>query len=286
MKQAYIPVEVAKLSDRQISRILNGHPVRVKHGGNHTLHLSSEQHKKLMRAHKKGSAITLVFDPFQMQEHDHIRGAGFGKLGKLVKSASNNLVKSAKNELKQHIPKAKELALKRATEAIEKFAEKTEDKLQGHGFKNLMKGASNHLVKHAKRELKQHIPKAKELALRHATQAIERYGGLAEDRLQGQGVGRFFKGVKKGFKKVGQALKPVGRVLKPIAQEFGEQLLEHGKQALLTGAMGALGGMGVKHHKRVSGRGRPRKRKSGGALMPAGYSGSGFAGIKWEDSEE
>jgi hypothetical protein len=99
-------------------------------------------------------------------------------------------------------------------------------------------------------------------------------------------VGRFFKGVKKGFKKVGRALAPVGRVLKPIAQEFGEQLLEHGKQALLTGAMGALGGMGVKHHKRVSGRGRPRKRKSGGALMPAGYSGSGFQGIDWGDSEE
>ena len=45
MKQAYTPVEVAKLSDRQLSRILNGHPVRVKHGSNQTLHLSSEQHK-------------------------------------------------------------------------------------------------------------------------------------------------------------------------------------------------------------------------------------------------
>ena len=277
MKQAYTPVEVGQLSDRQISRILNGHPVRVKHGSNHTLHLSSEQHKKLMKAHKKGSAITLIFDPYQIDSHQHIRGAGFGKLGKLVKSASNNLVKSAKNELQQHIPKAKELALKRATEAIEKFGGLAEDKLQGHGFKNLMKGASNHLVKHAKKEGLKHLPRAKELALRHATQVIERYGGLAEDRLQGQGVGRFFKGVKKGFKKVGKALKPVGKVLKPIAQEFGKALLEQGKEALIQGAMGAMTGMSVK---------RRRKRKSGGALMPAGYSGSGFAGIDWGDSEE
>ena len=137
-----------------------------------------------------------------------------------------------------------------------------------------MKGASNHLVKHAKKEGLKHLPRAKELALKRATEAIEKYACVAEDKLQGQGVGRFFKGVKKGFKKVGHALKPVGRVLKPIAQEFGEQLLEHGKQALLTGAMGALGGMGVK---------RKRKRKSGGALMPAG---SGFKGIDWGDSEE
>ena len=47
-----------------------------------------------------------------------------------------------------------------------------------------------------------------------------------------------------------------------------------GEQALITGARG---GMGLKH-KRVSGRGRPRRRKSGGALMPAG---SGFSGIDW-----
>ena len=277
MKHAYTPAEVGQLSDRQISRILNGHPVRVKHGSNHTLHLSSEQHKKLMKAHKKGSAITLIFDPYQIDSHQHIRGAGFGKLGKLVKSASNNLVKSAKNELKQHIPKAKELLLKQATEAIEKYAEKTEDKLQGHGFKNLMKGASNHLVNHAKKEGLKHLPRAKELALRHATQVIERYGGLAEDRLQGQGVGRFFKRAKRGIKKIGHVLAPVGKVLKPIAQEFGKALLEQGKEALIQGAMGAMTGMSVK---------RRRKRKSGGALMPAGYSGSGFSGIKWQDSEE
>ena len=122
--------------------------------------------------------------------------------------------------------------------------------------------------------------------LKHATEAIEKYAGVAEDKMQGQGVGRFFKGVKKGFKKVGKVLKPVGKVLEPIAKDFGNALLEQGKTALLTGAMAAMGGMGMKHRKRVSGRGRPRKRKSGGALMPAGYSGSGFKGIDWGDSEE
>ena len=172
------------------------------------------------------------------------------------------------------------MALKRATEAIEKFGGLAEDKLQGHGFKNLMKGAANHLVKHAKKEGLKQLPRAKELALRHATQVIERYAGKAEDKLQGQGVGRFFKGVKKGFKKVGKVLKPVGQVLKPIAQEFGKALLEQGKEALIQGAMGAMTGIGVK---------RRRKRKAGsGSLMPAGsgLGGTRFSGIDWGDSEE
>ena len=54
-----------------------------------------------MKAHKKGSAITLIFDPYQIDSHQHIRCSGFGKLGKLVKSASNNLVNSAKDELNE-----------------------------------------------------------------------------------------------------------------------------------------------------------------------------------------
>jgi hypothetical protein len=283
MKQSYTPVEVAKLSDRQVIRILNGHPVRVKHGGHHQMHLSSEQHKKLMRAHKKGSAITLILDPFQIEGHQHLRGAGFGKM---LKGASKHLVKHAKKELKHHLPKAKEFALKHAHDAIEKYADEAEDKLQGDGFKSLMKGASKHLVKHAKKEAMKHLPKAKEFALKHAHEAIEKYADEAENHLQeGQGIGRFFKKAKKGLKSVGHALAPIGRAVAPIAKEFGKQLLNQGiqmgEQALLTGAMGGLG----VHHRRAHYKkaGRPRKDKRGsGALMPAG---SGFAGIKWEDSD-
>jgi len=70
----YIPTALAKLSVAQISRLLNGHGVRVKHGDHHQVELSQEQTKKLHRAHAKGSATTLVLDPFQIAQHQHLRG--------------------------------------------------------------------------------------------------------------------------------------------------------------------------------------------------------------------
>jgi|GEM_PF-4028677 len=68
----YHPTGIQKLSHNQILKLLRGHRVRVKHGSHHNVHLSKEQHKKLMAAHKKGAGITLQFDPFQQQMEDHI----------------------------------------------------------------------------------------------------------------------------------------------------------------------------------------------------------------------
>ena len=96
MKHNYTPVGLEQLSERQTSRLLNGHAVRVKHGSKHKVFLSTEQHKKLMKAHKKGSAVNLVFDPYQMEGHSHLRGAGFGKM---LKGASKHLVKYAKRKV-------------------------------------------------------------------------------------------------------------------------------------------------------------------------------------------
>lgn len=73
----YHPVEIEKLSKSQISKLLNGHPVRVKHGKGHHIEVSGEQHKKLHKAHLKGSGCNLTFDPFQMHRHQHLRGEGF-----------------------------------------------------------------------------------------------------------------------------------------------------------------------------------------------------------------
>ena len=69
----YSLASLDELSKAQISRLLNGHGVRVKHGTHNKVHLSKEQHKKLSRAHLKGSAITLRLDPFQMQHHQYLR---------------------------------------------------------------------------------------------------------------------------------------------------------------------------------------------------------------------
>jgi len=74
----YHKVKIGQLSNTQISRLLNGHGVRVSNGSNHEIELSKEQLKKYMKAHEKGKAITLTMDPFQMQNHQFLRGSGSG----------------------------------------------------------------------------------------------------------------------------------------------------------------------------------------------------------------
>ncbi len=70
---------IGKLSSAQISKLLNGHAVRVKHGNHHEVHLSVEQSKKVHKAHTKGKAAQIRFDPYQMQNHQHLRGKGSAK---------------------------------------------------------------------------------------------------------------------------------------------------------------------------------------------------------------
>lgn len=74
----YHEIGIQHLSPTQISRILNGHAVRVKHGSGHKIHVSKEQHKKIMSAHRKGSAVNLTMDPFQISQHQHLRGHTHG----------------------------------------------------------------------------------------------------------------------------------------------------------------------------------------------------------------
>ena len=52
----YHKVKVGNLSNPQISRLLNGHGVRVSDGSNHEIELSKEQLKKFMKAREKGKA--------------------------------------------------------------------------------------------------------------------------------------------------------------------------------------------------------------------------------------
>ena len=74
----YHKIKVGQLSNTQISRLLNGHGVRVSDGSNHEIELSKEQLKKFLKAREKGKAITLNLDPFQMQAHQYLRGSGSG----------------------------------------------------------------------------------------------------------------------------------------------------------------------------------------------------------------
>jgi hypothetical protein len=72
----YHKVGIQKLSPTQISKLLNGHKIRVKHGQGLEIHASQEQHKKIMNAHKKGKAHTMQFDPYQIAQHQHLRKGG------------------------------------------------------------------------------------------------------------------------------------------------------------------------------------------------------------------
>lgn len=77
----YYEVGIQKLSENQLSKLRNGHPVRVKLGDHHKICLSVQQLKKLNKASKKGSASTVSFDPYQLEAH------GSGVLGDIGRKA-------------------------------------------------------------------------------------------------------------------------------------------------------------------------------------------------------
>ena len=77
----YQTVGIAKLSENQLNRLRNGHLVRIKLGTSHKIALNIQQLKKLHSASKKGSALTVSFDPYQKEAH------GSGLLGDIAKKA-------------------------------------------------------------------------------------------------------------------------------------------------------------------------------------------------------
>ena len=82
----YHPASIAPLSASQISKALKGLPVRVSVGNQHDVELSAQQFKNLSKASKKGKASTITLDPFQIQNHMHLLGAG-----KLKKSTNSKI---------------------------------------------------------------------------------------------------------------------------------------------------------------------------------------------------
>ena len=67
---------IDKLSPNQLSKLLKGESVRIKSGTHHKVHLSVEQSKKHHKAHLKGKAVQIRFDPYQIANHAHLRGRG------------------------------------------------------------------------------------------------------------------------------------------------------------------------------------------------------------------
>ena len=93
----YHKASIAPLSSTQISKILNGHSVRISAGNGHDIELSKEQLKKFARAQKTGKGMTLTMDPFQMQNHQHLRGSG--NLKKTAKGSAKRLIVAGTDRL-------------------------------------------------------------------------------------------------------------------------------------------------------------------------------------------
>ena len=74
----YHKISIGKLSHAQLLKLMRGHRIRVKHGSGHEIHVSEEQHKKIMCAHRRGAGTTIQFDPYQMDMHKGHHGHGEG----------------------------------------------------------------------------------------------------------------------------------------------------------------------------------------------------------------
>ena len=118
----YHSTGVQKLSQSQMSKLRNGHPVRIKQGSGNSLHLTDPQIKKLAQAHKKGAAYTITFHPEQAEKH----GSGFfGDIASRAKQFAISTVKKNRDLINPIIGRARSYA----KSGIQKLADKANEKV-------------------------------------------------------------------------------------------------------------------------------------------------------------
>jgi hypothetical protein len=234
----YHPVPISELSPRQVSRLLNGHPVSVKPNpsGKHVIHASLEQVKKMRNAYKKGSGVRVMLDPYQQSHH---RGAGF--LGNMMKA----VLPMAKNLVKETIlPQAQKFVMSKAQDLVPSLLEKGASKLQSSKLGKYIPESVLDLAKE----------KGSELALSGLEKGLEKASDLAKAKI-GSGLKR---------KKLTQKeLMLVEHMKAKRGRGFLNDLL--GNIPLLGPILQNLDnsiGSGLK---------KRRRPKRGRALMPAGY---------------
>ena len=241
----YHPVNIEQLSKSQISRLLNGHSVRVKHGNKHTVHLSKEQHKKHIKAHAKGSGFNLSFDPYQMHQHSHLRGQGLREeLNKVPHGAKKIYNESFAPMINQGMHNFKNMV--------------SHPSLRGGGFLDVINDIGHKAG--SAFSMGNNIPfNPYDLGFQLGHDVI------APALMKGKGIKKGHKLHGKGFlDDVGRAFdsRQMKTVLK-FAEPYAEKALNKAGEMAINYAMKGEG-----LHKR---RGRPAHKKHGGALYPAGY---------------
>ena len=236
----YHPVEIERLSKAQISKLLNGHPVRVKHGKGHHIEVSAEQHKKLHKAHLKGSGCNLTLDPFQMHKHQHLRGHGFLDN---VKQIGNRGVRAA-------------------TGMANRF---------GHSIVNNTGGGFLDVINDIGHKAGSAFSMGNNIPFNPYDLGFQLgHDVIAPELMKGHGMHRRHK-LKHGrgfFDDVGHALqspavKSIAHALQPLAEKALSKAGDYAIDRAMSGE-----GMHRHHKKRV---GRPRKIRAG-ALYAGGYS--------------
>lgn len=256
----YHLVNIHQLTENQKSRLRNGHPVRVKLGNHHKLHVSEPQLKKLHKSHAAGKAYTLTMDPFQAKQH----GAGlFGDIVSKIKqlaSKHKHMINPAISGLKKTAHHGISHLSKVAHETIENKLKTFGGEHSGEGIKKRRgrpkkgKGIVGDVLKG--------LVGFTGLGVKPKTRGRPKKGeGIIGDVLKGL-VGVTGLGVKPHKKRGRKGKGVVTDIAKAGAKAAAKVAIKHGAEYLTNKI-----GNGVKHRRKV---GRPRKHK-GATLMPAGY---------------
>ena len=277
----YHPISIHKLSENQLSRLRNGHPVRIKMGSHHKVHLTAHQIKKLHQAHNHGKASTVTFDPYQMEAHgsgvfgDIARGAkAFVQkhhLQNVVNPLINGIKKSGHQTI-ERISRAGHHGIKRGSHLAHSYLNQLQP-IEGHGIHDKYK--LHVMPRHEGQGLGG-------LVLNGAAGLSNLIGGNgsgeAADVLRGIGGVANFMGLGVARKHHSHH-KPKPKTKKHhgkgFLEDIGQQAKHYGKELAKSGVrlgsnyvQNKIEGLGVlKPKKRIVG----RRRKTGGALMAAGY---------------
>jgi hypothetical protein len=211
----YHSTGVQKLSPSQMSKLRNGHPVRIKQGSGNSLHLTDAQIKKLAQAHKRGAAYTIQMHPEQAEKH----GAGiFGDIKKFALSTVrknrdliNPIIGRARSYAKSGIQKLAD----KANAQVDKFTPEIEGEgIIGDALKGLI-GMSGLGMK--KRGRPKGTKKGKgilsSIAKAVGPAIIDAAANAAKGKVEGMGIKRVGRPRKKASKKASKKPKTrrVGR---------------------------------------------------------------------------
>jgi len=210
----YHSTGVQKLSPSQMSKLRNGHPVRIKQGSGNSLHLTDAQIKKLAQAHKRGAAYTIQMHPEQAEKH----GSGiFGDIKKFAISTVrknrdliNPIIGRARSYAKSGIQKLAD----KANSQVDKYTPEIEGEgIIGDALKGLIGMTGLGAKKKRGRPKKVGKGILSSIAKAVGPAIIDAAANAAKGKVEGMGIKRVGRPRKKASKKASKKPKTrrVGR---------------------------------------------------------------------------